>query len=197
MAEGVAVVGIATALASSVLDSSKAIKNFKDAPVDLVELANQVQSFASVFTFMRSHSVQGNAQVLRRATECLSEIDALMRRHVSLDRPGRMKVMARFKWVIKDKEKVTSLVRELSDCTSIIGLWVATQNMYVTQKTCRRFSHRDVQDSPTPATCCTFARDHYCCCGSHWSWEISLHPASHWGKGNHSWTRVEFQLVTP
>ena len=120
------------ALSSSVLENAKLIQA-EDAPNDIVELASQVQKFASVFELTRGYSTMKKdiEGAERYATTCRPEIDALMKRFVSLNAPKSTKTASRSRRTSKDIANVIRIVHDLRDWATNLGLMAITQNTLV------------------------------------------------------------------
>ena len=125
-------IGIAstfTALSSSALETAKRIQTLEDAPISLVQLAYQVQNFASVVELTRNYPISGIEETLHFAIKCLPEIDALMQRCASFSASGLTNTGLRLRWSMADEAKIIRSVRQLRDWASLLGLSAITHNM--------------------------------------------------------------------
>ena len=102
-----------------------------DAPVHIIELLNQTQSFASVLNTLNDEALGNEAleNELRLSKRTLMEINDLLRRHID-PRPTRWsKSRSMVKWVLKDNERAAKFRYELDRHTSRLGLLLNAENM--------------------------------------------------------------------
>ena len=130
---GIEVAGALIPLISYSIAGTQWIRDIKDCPSTVLELANELSHFSETIQALQDVAHQ-NAKIeeeLETAKHIMEDIAKLLKRHVDHDSQTRAKVRSRIRWAVKDKEAALKLRQRLGAVRANLSLMINVETVSV------------------------------------------------------------------
>ena len=115
---------------NSLLDSTGRLSEVQDAPVEILELSNQIQSFESLIMVLKQRTSFSDRWLIRiltlldRARVELSGISSVVQRHTisHTEKQLAVELVDLMKWILSDRFKIVEFNRNIDFCIARLGV---------------------------------------------------------------------------
>ena len=128
---GIGVIGGLSALIDVTIAGTQWLRDIKNCPSTVLELANELSTFSQTVEALREAGPQNLIieEQLTKAKELLSEIAKLLERHFDRDTQRRGQLKSRIRWAVKDKEVATKLRERLGAVRANLVLLLSNETL--------------------------------------------------------------------